>query len=816
MRRINAVYIRGMTALLQDLRYGMRMLGRQPGFTVIAVLTLALGIGANTAIFSVVNAVLLRPLPYREPERLVKIWETNEDKGGAREMSSISNLLDWQSRNRSFQEIAAWQRLSSITLTGESRAAELTAGQVTANFFSLLGVDAAIGRTFVAEEGKPGGTRVAVLSRGLWQRGFGADPKIVSKQIQFEKVDFQVVGVMPADFKSPAGDADLWLPMNLTPNNIDRGQTYLQAIARLKPGITLDQAQSDANSMAAELARQFPASNRGRGLMLLPLLQETVGSVRPALLIIFTAVMFVLLIACANVANLFLVRAAGREREMAVRSVLGATRFRVIQQLITESVLVFAAGGLLGILTAWWTLKLLQAISPGNIPRLDEVGIDASTILFTSVVSLLTGIIFGLAPALYSFPPDINASLKEGKQSPFSGIGRHRLQATFVIVQIAFALVLLIGAGLMVNSFVRLRSVPPGFDFKHLLVVRMFLDDDYREDHRQVAFFRDLTRRLESLPGVGDVGAVTVLPMNPFGIDFDVPWYREGEMEPQRTTAPKAKFRSATPEYFQAIGIQLLRGRAFSDRDLHDSPRVVIVNQSLADRAWPGENPVGKRLRFFWADWQTYEVIGVAGNTKTYGPATDWQAELFVPHAQIPYTVMNVVIRTAYDPAAISAEVRRAILEMDASQPPHSITTMEELYSRSLARERFSMMLLEILSGLALLLAVIGLYGVLAYTVTQRTREIGIRLALGAQTENVLKLVIKQGMRLVLAGIGIGLVCAFTLTRAMEGLLFGVSRSDPTTFTGVVLLFSVVALLACYIPARRAMKVDPMVALRCE
>lgn len=799
-----------MQSLWQDLRYGARILVKQPSFTLIAVVTLALGIGANTALFSVVNAVLLKPLPYPEAERLVRIWETNAEKGGAKEMTSLSNLRDWQRENRSL-DIAAWQRPDSITFTGQTPAVELKASVVTANFFALLGANAALGRTFDQQEGEPGGARVVVLSYGLWQRQFGANPNLAGQEIQLEKTSFQVIGVMPREFKSPAGEADVWLPMRREPNAIDRGQTYLQAIARLQPGVTLEQAQADADALATTLASRFPASNRGRGLVLIPLLEETVGAVRDALWIVFGAVLFVLLIACANVASLFLVRTTGRQRELTVRAAMGATRGRIVRQLLTEILLLFAVGGSLGLFVANWTILLLQRFSPDNLPRLDEVSLDVTTLLFALVITLLAGIGFGLAPAWQNSATDLNTALKATTQR-----GKHWLHDAFVIAQLAFALVLLVGAGLLLRSFARLSHVPPGFVPQNLLVVRLFLDSEYRTDNRQVAFFQTLTARLKTLPGVADAGAATVLPLNPFGIDFDVPWYREGEPEPQRANAAKARFRSATPEYFQTLGIPLLAGRGFSERDTVNAPRVVIVNQTLAERAWPNENPIGKRLRFFWADWQTYEVVGVAGNTKSYGLTADWRSELFVPHAQIPYTAMNVAIRTTVAPESLVAEVRRVILSVDATQPPHSIVTMDELLAASLARERFALMLLEIFSGLALLLAALGLYSVLSYAVAQRTREIGVRMALGAQRSAVLWLIVRQGMALAVVGVLVGLPVAFGLTRLMRSLLFEVAVTDELALAVSLLTLLCAALLACYLPARCAMNVEPIIALRAE
>jgi putative ABC transport system permease protein len=466
------------------------------------------------------------------------------------------------------------------------------------------------------------------------------------------------------------------------------------------------------------------------------------------------------------------------------------------------------------VLFAYGIIYSLQEFSPGNLPRLTEVSLDTTALLFTSAITLLTGFLFGLAPAYQFSTPDLNHSLKAGKQSAASG--KRRLRDAFVIVQLAFALVLLTGAGLLVKSFWRLSQVPQGFEPNNLLVVRLALDDEYRADQRQVNYFRELTQRLKALPGVTAAGAATVTPLNSYGIDFDVPWYRAGEPEPQKANAAKARFRSATPDYLQTLGVPLLRGRWFGERDEQTAPRIVLVNQTLAERAWPGQDPIGQRLRFFWADWQSYEVVGVVGNTKSYGLAEDWRAELFVPHAQIPYTVMNVVVRTTSEPTQLAAATRRVLQELDASQPPHSIVTMDELFATALARERFALVLLQALAGLALLLAVIGLYGVLAYMTAQRTHEIGIRTALGATPSDVLKLILGQGLKLTLGGVGVGLVCASVLTRALQSLLFGVSATDPLTFAAVAVLLVMAALLACWLPAWRAAHVDPLLALRQE
>ncbi len=806
-----------METLFKDVRYGIRSLAKHPGFAAIAVITLALGIGANTAIFSVVNDVLLRPLPYPEPERLVRVWETNLARSSELEMTSLSNLRDWRRQNRSLAGIAAWQRLNSLALTSQSPALALRSSVVSANYFSLIGVPAALGRTFSDDESTAGNTRVAVISDELWRHQFGSNPQVSGTKIQLEREDFQIVGVMPRGFKSPAGEADLWVPMNFQPNDIDRGQTYLQVIGRLKAGFTLEQAQAEMDGVATQLAEQFPSSNRGRGIRLVSLAEQTVGNVRWALLIVLGAVGLVLLVACANVANLFLVKATQRHHEMAIRAALGASSGRLVRQLLSEASIVTVCGGVLGMIAAVWSLELFKVFAADQLPRLDGLGIDRPVLIFTIAASLLAGILSGLAPALYVCRPSLNDVLRvSGSRTQIGGWRRNRLQSAFVVAQVAVTLVLLCGAGLLIRSFAQLVEVNSGFSADGLLVARIALGDEYRPDNRQVKYFQDLISRLKNLPGVNESGAATVVPMNQFGIDFDVPFHRAEQEEPSPASAPKAKFRAATPEYFRAIGIPVTRGRGFVEQDRNDSPRVVIVNQMLAERAWGTENPVGKQLRFFWADWQTYEVVGVIGNTKSYGLVENSQPELFVPQAQIPYTVMNVVIRTTGDPAAIAGEVRRTILELDPYRPPHSIVAMSDLIADSIARERFAMTWLGLLAAIALALASVGIFSVISHVTAQRTREVGIRLALGAQKSDVLRLVVQSGMTLTLIGVAIGLAGALALTRLIGSLLFGVTPADLTTFISASALLMLVALLACYIPARRATKVDPLAALRYE
>ena len=715
---------------------------------------------------------------------------------------------------------------------------------------------------------------------------------------------------MPHGFKSPAGEADLWIPMDFQPNDIDRGQTYLQVIGRLKRDFTLDQAQAEMDGVAKGLAAQYPNSNQGRGIRLVSLSEHVVGSVRRALLIVLGAVGLVLLIACANVANLFLVKAARRQHEIAIRAALGASTARLVQQLLCEAFIVALGGGVLGLLAAAGALELIKSLAPDQLPRLDEIGIDRATLIFTIGASRLTGVLAGLAPALYVCRPNLNDALKDNRtQMAPGGWRRNRLQSAFVVAQVAVALALLSGAGLLIRSFVQLVRVNPGFQTDGLLVARIALGDDYREGNRQVTYFQELTNRLKSLPAVKDAAAATVLPMNPFGIDFDVPYHRADQAEPAGAAAPKAKFRAATPDYFRTMGIPLIHGRGFIEQDRSDAPKVVVVNQLLAERAWPGENPVGKQLRFVWADWQKYEVVGLVGNTKSYGlvenwqpelfvpqaqiPYTtpdyfrtmgiplihgrgfieqdrsdapkvvvvnqllaerawpgenpvgkqlrfvwadwqkyevvglvgntksyglveNWQPELFVPQAQIPYTMMNVVIRTTGDPADIAAAARHTILDQDPHQPPHSIVAMDDLISDSIAQGRFAMTWLVVLATVALALASVGIYSVISHLTALRTREIGIRMALGAQSSDVMTLVMRNGMILALTGVAIGLAGSLILTQLIESLLFGVSASDVTTLTSVSALMIVVSLLATYIPARRATRVDPLVAFKYE
>jgi len=821
--------------LMHDLRYAVRTLIKQPGFTAVAVLTLALGIGANSAIFSVVNAVLLRPLPYRNPDRLVMVWDTNREQFRDHDRPSPGNFLDWRSRGQVFDGLTAWYE-TSRTLRSEHEAEQIQVAQVVGDYFRVFGIAAAAGRTFSPEE-VPGvsynsanqyisGDRLVVISDGLWRRRFGGDPGVVGRMISLDGRDWQVLGVMPAGFALPGHGVDLWIPWDIArpynpqrfPDGPPRDFRFLHVLGRLKAGVTLEQAQARMAALAAELETRYPKANKGWGVRLVPLHGEIVGDSRAALLVLFGAVGFVLLIACANVASLLLVRASGRQREVAVRIALGASRLRLIQQLLTESVMLATAGGVIGLALAFWGKNLLMLLNPGKLPRVDEVGLDVRVLVFTFVVAVATGIICGLAPALEGSKADLTAALKEGgSKGATSSLRHHRFRSLLVASEVAIALVLLVGAGLLARSFARVLAVNPGFDSKHLLVMRIFLDNNsYRTAAQSSAYFQTLIERLRALPSVNSVAATTALPMSDVGVDFDRPFWREGESDPGGA-APKASIRMVTPDYFKTMSIPVQAGRAFTEHDQVNTPAVLMVNETMARQVWPGQDAVGKQLVINYNRGKyPYEVVGVASDTKFYGLKSQPQPEIFIPHAQNSYLTMNVVVRTAASPQHLAQAVRQEALKLDPAQPVHSIVTMEELMARSVGPDRFSMLLLGLLAAIALVLAVVGIYGIMAYLVSQRAHEIGVRLALGARPSDVLKLVLGESLKLTLIGLGLGLVATLVLTRVISGLLYEVSATDPLTLAGVALLLTSVALLAGYIPARRALRVDPMVALRYE
>jgi putative ABC transport system permease protein len=802
-----------MGTLLQDLRYGFRTLLQRPGFTVIAALTLALGIGANTAIFSVINGVLLRPLPYKDPDRLVMLWESNSQRRNVH--VSHLNFIDWREQNRSFESISActgrWGGPSTVTGGSEPDRA-YTVG-VYPDFFNVLGVAPLVGRTFSPEESNAGTTPVIVISYRFWQRRLGGDPDLADKRLKVGDRDFNVIGVMPADFSFPA-ETDLWLSQGqFGDETSERGSHNYQVIARLKPNVSLDQARADMSDIAARLEQQYPLSNQGMGAAVISLVDQVVGSVRPALLVLLAGVGFVLLIACANVANLLLARAMARQKEIAVRTALGATRLRIVRQLLTESALLSAVGGALGLLLGYWLVNTLVALSPGTIPRINEVSLDGLTLAFTVGVSLLTSLLFGLLPALRVSKPDLQEALKQGGRTSTSG-SSSSLRGLLVISEVALTLVLLIGAGLLIKSFWRLLEVDPGFNPENALTMQVSLpSSEYKQEHQTVDFYRRLFQRIESLPGVESAGMINNLPMG--GVNINGPFQIEGEADMRGYGG----FRVVSPGYFRAMGIPILRGRAFTEEDNESATAVAIISQRIANATWPDEDPIGKRIRSGMDNrpdvWMT--IVGVSGDVRHSGLDVNTTAELYVLYMQRPWRArdMTVIVRTTNDTANIVSALRSEVGAMDRSLPL-SFERMEQVFSRSVANRRYNMILLGAFAVAALLLSVLGIYGVMSYTVTQNTREIGVRMALGAQARDVLKLVVGHGLALALTGVAVGVVIALGLTRLMSSLLYGVTATDATTFVIVPAVLVMVALLACYLPARRATKVDPMVALRYE
>jgi putative ABC transport system permease protein len=808
-----------METLWQDLRYGFRMLARNPGFTVVAVLTLALGIGANTAIFSVVNAVLLRPLPYHDPESLVMVWETDSNRNVNEEWVSPPNFLDWSSQNRVFQHMAAFT-VRSFNLSGVEEPQRLEGYRVSASLFPLLGVEPALGRAFQSDEDRFGGLRVVLLSHGLWQRRFGADPQVIGRTLTLNDESVTIMGVMPPGFSFPGREADLWVPMAFTATDKStRGGHYLRVVGRLQPGITLDQAQAEMNTIARRLEREYPASNTGAGVNLVSLHEAVVSDVQPTLLVLLGAVGFMLLIVCANIANMLLARAVMREKEIAIRTALGAGRRRIVRQLLTENLLLALLGGVVGLLLALWGLDLLLLLNPGTIPRLEETSIDTQVLGFALGISLLTGIVFGSVPAMRVSSPDLNETLKEGGRRP-AGASRHRLRSFLVLSEVALTLVLLIGAGLMINSFLRLQSIDPGFNPDNLLTMRVDLPGSkYAALHQRSMFYEQVLRNVESLPGVRSAGVISRLPLASQG--GSVGLTIEGQLAPRAGEEQGANYRVISPSYFRTMGTPLLKGRDFSEQDTREAPRVVMINQAMARRYWPDKDPIGKRLKLGRVSsnnpWLT--VVGVVGDLRQFELSTKPRPEIYLPYAQLHMfwaAPRALVVRTASDPMGVVAVVRGEIWAVDEDQPVSNIMSMEQVISESVAKPRLYSVLMGLFGAVALVLAAIGIYGVISYTVSQRTHEIGIRMALGAQPRDIFRLVVGQGMGLVLIGVGIGLAASLALTRFLESMLFGVSATDPATFAGVTLLLAAVALLACYIPARRATKVDPLIALRYE
>jgi len=814
-----------MRNLWQDLRYGARMLLKKPGFTLIAVITLALGIGANTAIFSVVNAVLLRPLPYAEPERLVALWESNTQRPESRNSISYPNFFDWRSQSKSFERMASYYT-NDMALTGVAAPVNLRSAVVSPDLFATLGVRPQLGRWFVGEEEKPG-IRAAIVNHGLWQRQFGGDPNIVGRAVTLNGKQFNVVGVMPAGFQYPieAEPVEVWVTSSIDGEKSDpkepaqneqRGAHFLQAVGRLKPGVTLEQARAEMNVIGANLEKQYPDSNTRHGVKLIPYHNDLVHDYSEALWLILGAVGCVLLIACANVANLLLARATARYKEIAVRAALGANRRRVIRQLLTESLLLGLGGGLLGLLLAWWGTAALIRLIPEDVPRLAEINIDGWVFGFTLLISVMTGVVFGLAPALQASKVELTEAMKEGSRG--AGGGRGRLRGALVVAEIAIALVVLIGAGLLLQTFRRLQQVDLGFDTHNILTATVELPDArYPKPELATAFYRTLLDRVKAMPGVEGVSAVVPQPLSGdmMMISFDI----EGRNIP-KGERPVSHFRSISLDYFSVMKIPLLAGRAFTERDDPHSPGVVIVNETFAKRHFPNENPIGKHVKPGIAlegepVWR--EIVGVVKDVKhRQSLGRDYEPEYYLPHAQMPINSMNLVVRATNDPRSLARSLQQEVQSLDREIPVFRIRTLEQYLGVAVAQPKFNALLLGLFAGLALLLTAIGLYGVMAYSVIQRSQEIGIRIALGAQTGDVLKMVLRQGLKLTALGLLIGLAAAYALTRYMQSLLFGVKPADPLTFAAIALLLVAVALLACWVPARRATKVDPLEALRTE
>ena len=807
-----------MDTLLRDLRYAVRMLANRPSFTVVAVLALALGIGANTAIFSVVNAVLLRPLAYKEADRLLMVWENHEAREGPKtEWTSPPTFGDWRDQNQVFDSISAFQ-FWLPTVTGSSEPESLNGAAVSHDIFQTLGVDPSLGRSFRAEEDRAGGERVVLLGHGLWKRRFGADASILNRTITLNGEPYTVIGVMPEGFRFPIiSNAEAWTPLQQRLNpDCGRGCYTLRTVARLKPGVTIERARQEMGSLAEGLAEKYPEANINVGITLVPLHEQIVGQLKPMLLVLLGAVGFVLLIACANVANLMLARAATREREIAIRTALGASRARLVRQLLTESLLLALMSAALGLLLAFWLVDVMVAFSPEGTPRIDEVSIDIMVLGFTLAVAVITGLVFGLVPALSATRPNFSQSLKEGKGTDTSS-GKKAARSTLVVAEVALALMLLIGAGLLIKSFANLLHVDPGFNPANVMTLQLNLPVTRYPEGRQVsAFYADLLGRIKSIPGVESVAAGSALPLA--GNDTDVSFFIEGRPAPGPGEKQAAWYSRVTPDYFHTMGIGMVSGRPFDERDQANSPRVVIVSETLARRYWPGEDPVGKRLSLGGnpdkPNWR--EIVSVVRDVKQFGIDADARPTIYIPHAQASNRFMTVTVRTTAEPTSIISAVRSQIAGLDSELAISNISSMQELVATSIAPSRMIMMLLAVFAGLALILAAVGIYSVIAYGVTERTREIGIRMALGAAKRDVLKLIVGRAAMLTLAGVALGLAGAFALTRFMKSLLYEVDTFDPVTFAGISLLLVGVALLASYIPARRAAKVDPMVALRYE
>ncbi len=806
-----------MGSLFSDFRYAIRNLIKRPGFTAIAVMTLAIGIGANSAIFSAINALLLEPLPIPNQDRVVAIWEKNPSRGVEHNEVAFANYLDWRAQNHSFDQLAL-ERWWSTNLTGGDMPERIQGFLVTTNFFDVVGVKPVQGRSFLDEENQPGKDRVAIIAHSLWQRRFGSDPAIVNKTITTNGISRTVIGVLPEGFNYPKG-AEVYAPIAMTPELMkSRGSHSFNVIGRLKDGVTLQNAQADIDTITGRLATQYPDTNVGLGATVYSIVADTTRIYSTAMWIMMAAVGFVLLIACANVANLMLARAGSRKKEIALRAALGASRWRIVRQLLVECLIIALFGGAAGIVVAIWGIDLLRSANPGDAAKYADgwknLGINYQVLGFTFTLSLLSGLIFGLAPAWQVSKPNVNDALKEGGRQV--GAGSHRMRSLLVVSEIALSLMLLIGAGLFIRSFAALLKSDPGFNPEGVLTANLNLPiAKYKDESQRGAFYSDLVQRVKTLPGVQSAAAVNYIPLG--GSNSSDSFLVEGAPEPKAGQENDGRYRVCTPDYFQTMGISILKGRGFTDQDKAGSLPVVVVNETLARNYWPGDEAIGKRIRFYGpiekAPWM--QIVGIVQDVKheLNSPVTP---EYYLPHAQDSWNAMVLVARTSVDPGSLAAPVRQQVAAIDKEQPVFDVKTMQEVRALSISVYSIGSATMTIFAIVALLLAAVGIYGVMAFAVSQRTQEIGIRMALGARALDVLKLVLRNGMFLALIGAVIGLAGAFAITRFMSSMLFGVSPTDVLTFASVTFGLLLIALIACYIPARRATKVDPLVALRYE
>ena len=817
-----------MELIWHDIRYGARTLIRNPAFTLIAVLTLGLGIGATTAIFSVLNFVVLRPLEYAEPDRLVMIWERNLKKGWTESPTSTANFADFRDSAKTV-EVAGFTD-TNFNLTGGDQPERVAGLRVSANLFSLLGVNPLHGRWFASNEDKPGSTHVLILSYGLWQRSFGANANLVNQNVQLNGQSYTVVGVMPPNFKFPPSfsatvissqetftNADLWVPLTTDDLPLVRDTRNIKMIGRLKPGVTAPQAQAEINAIASRLDKEFPDSNSGLESHVIPLNQQVTGDIRLALWVLMAAVGLVLLIACANVANLLLAKATSRQKEIAIRTAIGANRARILGQLLTESALLGLLGGLLGLLFAYVGAKTLIAFVTVSLPRLKDFSFDSRVLLFTLAVSLFTSLIFGLAPAIDASKPNLNEALKEGGRSSSGGSRRNRLRNILVVAEVALAVVLVTASGLMFRSFIRLQRVNPGLNPQNLITLEIELPEaSYKADQQQKLFVQQLLQKVRAVPGVQDASTVDNLPFS--GNAFNGGFIVEGRPIPSLTERPRAFIRVVSPDYFPAMGISMREGNPFTDHDTAEVQGVAIINEAAAHKYFPSEEAVGKRIKRGRPEsknpWLT--IVGVVGSANQLALGEAMQPEVYVPYLQNSSRTFTLVARTSTDPRTVTGNIRQEVWSIDKDLPVSSMKLMEELVANSVAQPRFYVILVSVFAGLALILAAVGVYGVMSYSVTLRTRDIGIRMALGARPSDIFRYIVGQGLLLAVIGLAIGILLALASTRFMQSLLFGISAMDPLTLTATAVTLLVVALLASYLPARRATKVDPMVTLRYE